>query len=107
MAFNIKGVWAGGKRIIPIDLDQSIIKHQETYDLTNIYKERYDDYIKTDLRISFKMNFKKISQEWAIDIQNVMNNKNVFQRSYNPTTEEIQTDYQTGFYPMFLYRLRF
>jgi len=107
LAFNIKGVVAGGKRIMPINLEQSIAEHKEVYDFTNLYEEKYDDYIKADLRISYKMNSKRFSQEWAIDIQNLTNNKNVFQQSYNPTTEKIKTDYQTGFYPMFLYRIRF
>ncbi len=107
LEFNVKGVWAGGKRIAPVDLEQSILERKEVIDYSRLYEEKYDDYIKADLRISFKMNRKKTSHEYAIDIQNVTNNKNVFQQFYNPVEEKIQTDYQTGIYPMFLYRFRF
>ncbi len=107
LAFNIKGVYAGGKRIIPILLDESIIAHKEIRDYDNVFKERYDDYTKIDLRISYKLNWKKISQEWALDLQNVSNNQNIFQQTYNVPEQKIKTDYQTGIYPMFLYRIRF
>ena len=107
LAFNLKGVWAGGKRKMLIDLEKSIIEGSEEYDYSKLYEERYDDYIKADLRISFKNNRKKTSHEWAIDLQNVTNKKNIFMQFYNPTEEKIQTDYQTGIYPMFLYRFRF
>lgn len=107
LAFNLKGVWAGGKRIAPVDLQASIEDGQEVIDYDNLYKDRYDDYIKGDLRISFKMNRKKTSHEWALDLQNFTNQKNIFQKFYNPVEEIVQTDYQTGIYPMFLYRFRF
>jgi len=107
LTLNLKQVWAGGKRINPIDLEKSKLAHKSVYDYSNLYSERYDDYVKTDVRIGFKHNRKKSTHEWAIDLQNVTNNKNVFQQNYNPKTEEIQTDFQTGFMPMFLYRLRF
>ncbi len=107
LGLNLRGVYAGGKRIMPIDLEKSIAKNEMVFAETGIFKERYDDYIKADLRISFKINRKKTTHEWALDLSNITNNKNVFQESYNPNKKEIQTDYQTGFSPMFLYRFRF
>ena len=107
LSFDIKGVLAGGKRIVPILLDESIVAQQQILDYDNIYEERYDNYAKIDIRISFKRNSKKLSQEWALDIQNVTNNENIFQQTYIPLDGKIKTDYQTGLYPMFLYRIRF
>jgi len=107
LAFNLRGVWAGGKRIMPVDLEQSVLEGQEVIDFDHLFENKYDDYVKVDLRISFKLNRQKTSHEWALDLQNVTNNKNVFQQFYNPVEEIIQTDYQTGIYPMFLYRFRF
>ena len=107
VSLDLRTVLAGGQRIMPVDLEESILQKREVYDTDNAFKERYDDYIKLDVRISFKLNWKNISQEWALDFQNVTNNKNVFRQFYNPTTETIQTDYQSGIYPMMLYRIRF
>lgn len=107
LGLNIKTTYAGGKRKMPIDLQRSVEEGRELYDFDNIYSERYDDYFTLDIRISFKMNMKRISQEWAFDLSNATDNQNIFRRYYNPSTERIETDYQRGIFPMFLYRLRF
>ncbi len=107
LSIDFKTVMAGGKRKIPLLLEASILAGKAVYDYEESYKTRYDNYSKIDIRIGFKMNSKRFSQEWALDIQNLTNNKNVFQEGYNPQTQKIQTDYQTGIFPMMLYRIRF
>ncbi|MGB0805427.1 MAG: TonB-dependent receptor [Salibacteraceae bacterium] len=100
-------VYAGGKRYVPINLEESKQENKTVYDWENAYENKYDNYFRTDLRIGFKMNGKKYSQEWAIDLQNLTNSQNIYSQSYNPRTQGLSTKYQTGFYPMFLYRIRF
>lgn len=107
LAFDLRGVWAGGQRIMPLDEQASMAEGEAVYIFEEAFEERYDDYMKLDARISFKLNYAKYSHEWGLDLQNVTNEKNIFRRAYNPTTNEIQTDYQNGFYPMMLYRFRF
>ena len=107
LSVSVRAVYAGGKRYIPIDLDESISSNSTAYDWASSYDDKHDDYFRTDLRISFKWNFKKFSQEWAIDFQNFTNSKNIYSQTYNPRTKSINYDYQTGFYPMFLYRINF
>lgn len=104
---NIKYVWAGGKRYVPILLDESITAHETVYDIDKAYEVQYPDYQRFDIRIAFKQNFKKVTQEWAIDIQNVINHKNIFRQQFNPNERRIETDYQMGLFPMFLYRITF
>jgi WD40 repeat protein len=41
------------------------------------------------------------------DVQNVTNNKNVFAQRYNPLTNNINTAYQIGFFPNFVYKVQF
>jgi hypothetical protein len=107
LGVDMKGVVAGGMRQVPVLIDQSIAAGKEIDDYAHLYDKRYDNYMKFDLRISFKQNGKRISQEYAFDLQNFTNNKNIFQQYYNPTTEKMQTEYQNGIFPMFLYRIRF
>ncbi|MBK7430289.1 MAG: hypothetical protein IPI62_04960 [Bacteroidetes bacterium] len=59
------------------------------------------------MKFGFKLNGKKVTQEWTLDIQNILDSKNVFQQVYNPTTQSIQTEYQLGFFPMVTYRILF
>lgn len=104
LSIDIRTVFAGGTRYIPLVLNAN---DEVQYDYENAYNKRTSPYFRTDLRISYKVNAKKISQEWGIDFQNLTNHKNVFGINYNSETKEIYETYQTGFYPMFLYRLNF
>ena len=104
---DIKGVYSGGQRYVPIDLEKSKQSNTTEYDWSKAYERRHDDYFRLDTRLSYKLNGKKISQEWAIDLQNVTNHQNLYSESYNPRTQSLSSDYQTGFFPMFLYRIHF
>ena len=107
ITLDAKTVYAGGKRYVPIDIDKSIQENSTEYDWSKAYEDKFDDYFRIDLRIGFKINGKRINQEWALDLQNVTNNKNIYSQSYNPRSQNVSYDYQTGFFPMFLYRIQF
>jgi len=107
LSFDVKSSYALGKPYVPIDIDASILQNETVYDWSKAYEKKYDNYFRTDIRISFKLNGKKINQEWAIDLQNISNTQNVYSEAYNPRTQDISKTYQTGFFPMVLYRLKF
>lgn len=107
LTVNGKFTLAGGKRYVPIDLDRSISNNEAEYNYDEAYSNKYSDYSRLDAKIGFKLNGKKVTQEWAFDIQNILGKKNVFQKVYNPTTRSIQTEYQLGFFPMMTYRILF
>ena len=71
------------------------------------FENKFGEYFRTDFRIGFKMNGKSFNQEWAVDFQNLTNNKNIYKQAYNPRTKEVSYDYQTGFFPMVLWRIQF
>jgi hypothetical protein len=100
-------VWAGGRRYVPIDLEKSIAEGSEERDWSRAYEDRYNDYFRTDLRIGFKLNGKRVSQEWAIDLQNLTGFQSVFLEGFDANKGETYTIYQQGFLPMFLYRIQF
>ena len=107
LTLDLKTVWAGGRRYVPIDLAASIRTHDEVRDWSRAYEDRYDDYFRTDFRIGIKLNGKRASQEWAIDLQNLTGFQSIFMEGYDVHKEEIYTVYQQGFIPMFLYRIQF
>ncbi len=107
LTVDLKVVYAGGKRYVPVDIDKSIAENQTEYDWSKAYEKQFDDYFRTDIRIGFKLNGKHINQEWAVDLQNVSNNKNIYSQAYNPRKKDLSSDYQTGFMPMFLWRIQF
>ncbi len=107
LSTDLKLSYAGGKRYIPVDINASIAAGEAFYDWDNAYNNRFDNYFRTDVRISYKTDWKRVSQEWAIDLQNITNQKNIFSETYNPKTQEVEIKYQLGFYPAFLYRITF
>ncbi len=107
LTLDLKTVWAGGRRYVPIDLEASIESGSEERDWSRAYESRYNDYFRTDLRIGLKVNGKRASQEWAIDLQNLTGFRSIFMEGYDSGNQEIYTVYQQGFVPMFLYRIQF
>lgn len=107
LTVDLKGVYAGGRRYAAIDLEASIMDGYEVRDWSRAYENRYDDYIRTDLRLGLKMNYKRCSQEWAIDLQNLTGQQSIFSEGFDAGKGEIYQTYQQGFYPMFLYRITF
>lgn len=107
LTLDLRTVWSGGMRYIPIDLEASIVAGEQVLDYSKSYDKKYRDYFKTDLRIGFKQNKGKRHQEWALELQNVTNHQNLYAEQYNPTLREVGVIYQQSFAPMMLYRINF
>ena len=106
-SINLKSTIAGGLRKTPTNLDSSKFYNEQRFDYTRTYAEQYGQYTRTDIRIGFKLNGKHITQEWAIDIQNVFNHLNPLTDVYDPNARTITTKYQQGILPIVLYRVQF
>jgi hypothetical protein len=107
ITFDLRAVLAGGKPYIPIDEIKSAQENTTVYDWENAYSLKVEDYLRFDLKLGLRLNGKKISQEWAFDIQNVTNHQNVFQQYWDTQNNKLATDYQQGFFPMVFYRIYF
>lgn len=102
-----KIIVAGGQRYTPIDPTISAIIGDTYYDRTRAFSEQLDTYFRIDARIGYKMIGKKITQEWAFDVQNVIDHQNPLYKTYDPSTGEIVTVNQLGLFPVMLYRINF
>lgn len=107
ITFDTKFTAAGGQRYVPINLAESQAQGEAVYDWDRAFEEQFRDYMRFDIRIGYKMAGAKVTQEWAMDIQNVTNRENPFGQQYNAETGEIEVTNQLGFFPMFLYRATF
>ncbi|MFI5172297.1 MAG: carboxypeptidase regulatory-like domain-containing protein [Chitinophagales bacterium] len=104
---DTKFTLAGGQRYTPIDIDASIESNETVYDWSRAFTEQFDDYLRWDVRLAFKINGKSASQEFAIDVQNVTNRQNPLYQRFNPIEGEINTVYQLGVFPVPQYRITF
>lgn len=104
---NLRVTYAGGRRIIPFDMEQSKQENQTVYIYDKAYEKQVKNYFRTDLRIGVILQRKRATHELAIDIVNVTNHKNVYREKYNSDTQKTKTYYQQGIFPMGLYRINF
>ncbi|MDP6908102.1 MAG: TonB-dependent receptor [Flavobacteriales bacterium] len=107
VAFDTKVTWTGGAHYTPIDLDSSIVAGRTIRDYSQAYEEKYQDYFRLDMKVSFRFNGKRASHSLALDFQNITNTKNVFSQNFNPETHKVETKYQLGFLPLLYYRVEF
>jgi hypothetical protein len=104
---DIKFTVNGGRRFTPADEAASQAIGELVTDNTRIFANQYDDYIRLDLRIAYKVQTKKVTQEWGVDIQNITNRDNIFNQTYDPAAGTYRTTYQTGLLPIGIYRVTF
>jgi len=123
---STKLTYAGGRRYSPVDIDASA----KIYDVvpleSSINSQRFPNYFRWDVRVSFKINksrfkvvadgvivpLRGITHEFAVDLVNVLNIRNVLALSYSPDPKNLKGDplvknYQLGFLPLFYYKIDF
>lgn len=109
LAIDLALTMAGGKRRTPWvarwdDVDRV---YKQEWDYANAYGERLHDYLKADLKIMYRNNRKGVTQEWGIDVSNLLNYKNVHSELFNETTGESSFVYQTSMMVIPHYRIIF
>ena len=107
LAFDLKLTNAGGKRYIPIDTEASIIKGEPVYIKQKAFEPQYKDYFRCDFKITYRLNGKRVTQEWLLDIQNITDNKNIFTQQFDPQTGSVKEVYQLGIFFFPQYRILF
>jgi len=107
LAFDLKFTYAGGKRFTPIDLESSQLFGREVIFADQLFEDQHPDYLRFDFKTTLKHNGKNVDQQFSVDLQNITNQQNVFQSGYNPTTEQLATIYQRGFFPNVQYKINF
>jgi hypothetical protein len=98
---------AGGIRYTPVDLEQSQEDGYTVYAEDLAFTQKFRDYFRLDVRLAYRIDSKKVSQEVALDIQNVTNHQNPIYMEYDTKTGNEEFVYQLGIFPMMQYRVIF
>lgn len=112
ISLGIKVTTAGGRRYTPIDTSAS------AYELDDVVIDslrnslQFKDYFRTDLKVTWRIDKKKVTHELGLDLVNIFNTKNILSLTYapdprNPNLNPIKEEYQLGFLPLFYYRIDF
>ena len=104
---SVRGIWAGGRRYTPIDRIESETHKYTVRDWSKPLAAQYDDFIRFDLKVTYKRNRRATTRYWEIDIQNVTNRLNVAGDYWDREINDVNTWTQLGLVPVFNYRIEF
>lgn len=107
LALDFKVTYAGGMRYTQIDSIGSRLKGEEVRFDNLAFSKQFPNFLKIDVKVGFRLNGKKVSQEWQFYVENVTNHRNFLGMNYNVKRHEERYLYQLGFFPMVLYRINF
>jgi hypothetical protein len=109
LAFDFKSMLAGGKRTTPWTavLNEETQKYEREWDYSQAFSNKLSDFIKMDLKVTFRSNKRGITQEWGIEITNLLNYKNIQGENFNDVTGEAEYVYQTSMMAIPQYRIIF
>jgi hypothetical protein len=107
LGFNMKVIYTGGFRTTPIDLSASMAAGETVLENENAFSDQNPSYFRLDAGVSLKLNRRKLTSTFLLDIQNATNNQNVFGQYFEPAQNKIVTYYSTPFIPVLSYRVEF
>ncbi len=108
---------AGGKRYGLVDIAQTDSLKEIIFRDSLFNDLQFKDYFRIDLKISWRMNAKKVTHEFGLDLVNILNTNNLLSLAYAPSLDPTilaSTNYQPisqktqlGFLPIFYYKIDF
>lgn len=104
---NMRLIWRGGYRTIPLNLEESILQNKDVRDYDRAYQTKAPDYFRVDLGVSFRRNKPNWSWIVSLDLQNATNRLNVGDAYYSPETQNVEKWYMNGLIPILNYRIEF
>lgn len=104
---DFKVSFAGGKRYTPVDLAASQASGTTKYIESQAFSKQFDPFLKADFKIGYRVNGRKVSQEWVFYIENLTDHNNVLMQTYSRSKNEVKNVNQLGFFPMMQYRIHF
>ncbi|MCC6372759.1 MAG: TonB-dependent receptor [Bacteroidia bacterium] len=113
LSVGTKFTYGGGKRYSPVNVAASNAIMDVVPDNDKVNTLQFPAYNRLDLRVSYKINGKKVGTEIALDLVNVLSTKNVLALSYTPDPANLTKpdpwvyNYQLGFLPLFYVKVDF
>lgn len=110
---GMKITWAGGRRYSPVD---SLATAGDPINVHFVEEERnslqFPDYFRVDLKLGYKINGKRATHEFALDLLNITNHKNLLTIVYandpdNPGSRRLTEQPQLAFLPLLYYKVDF
>lgn len=100
LGIDLKLLCNGGQRVTPIDYYRSLTLKRTVFDLSRIYGQKLPAFFRADLQAEWKIQYRKATGSIIAGVQNLTNNRNAYNQSYNPVTKLIDQNYLMGIIPV-------
>lgn len=97
---GFKFKYAGGRPYTPIDYEASKEVNREVYATDQFNSARYPYYMRIDIRVDKKFDFKSTSIIGYVELQNVLDRENIYSYYWNENSKKPGTIYQWAFFPV-------
>ena len=106
-ALDVKFTTAGGRRYTPVDTVASRAQQQEVLLKGQAYSKQLADYLRLDVKLTYRYSGKRATQEFFVDIQNITNRQNPYAQQWDVRRGRLVTTNQLGLFPNVNYRINF
>lgn len=107
LGVNLKGLVRGGNRISPIDYAQTANENKIVFNENNMFTERLPDFYRIDCGTYFRINKSKYSYILSLDIQNIINRKNILGYEWSEKEQSVKDIEGIGLIPILNFRIEF
>lgn len=107
IGLNAKLTVIGGNRYTPIDLDASIAANTTVYVSDQAWKARTDVIFIPNLGVTYRVDKRRVSHSFKIDIQNVSNNQAKMYPYFDSSRKTIVWSTQLSLVPNLIYTIKF
>ena len=97
----------GGNRYTEIDLEKSILAGETVRKMDQLNEAKLDDVFMLNFALTYRVNMKKTTHEFKIDIQNATNNQAAVDYYYDEDKQQIDSDKQLSILPNIMYIIKF
>jgi len=107
LGINGRGRFLGGNRRVPVDFETSEAMGEVIYDYSRGYTEQEPNIYQLDMTLTYKINRRKHSSSWALQVMNVLGRKEFHGYDYNYNTGEVEIDEVRVVVPSISYKIEF
>ncbi len=107
LSLNLRFSYQGGDRYSPVDMKKTIEKQEVVYDETKAYSLQLSPSFVSHFTISYLVNKKNVSHEFAFKVLNATGYKEFYGHLYNLKTGAVTEDREATVLPNISYKLQF
>lgn len=107
LGLNARLNMMGGQRLTPVNMDMSLNSQSVVYDYSQLYSEQKPNVYHLNATISYRINKKKHSGIWSLQVMNALGTKEHYGYAYNLRTQKIDEEKISVVVPSISYKIEF